>query len=76
MEVKYGYNSLPLGLGKSQEWEAISAIGVVVTDIGVRNVLNFQIIRDQALIMVVQDTEVMVLQVVGEGALEVVEEDL
>ena len=27
MEVKYGYNSLPLGLGKSQEWEAISAIG-------------------------------------------------
>ena len=73
-------------------------------DIGVRSVLNFQIIRDLALIMVVQDTagnilffiiikalfsvfltflltivlisSATVLQVVGEGALEVVEEDL
>ena len=73
-------------------------------DIGVRSVLNFQIIRDLALIMVMQDTEgnilffiiikalfsvfltflltivlissATVLQVVGEGALEVVEEDL
>ena len=73
-------------------------------DIGVRSVLNFQIIRDLALIMVMQDTEgnilffiiikalfsvfltflliivlissATVLQVVGEGALQVVEEDL
>ena len=27
MEVKYGYNNQPLELGKSQEWEEISAIG-------------------------------------------------